>query len=62
METILKLIAIIAFILFCVYNIFEIVLAHKFYKKMEQEHQDLIDKLMDKTVDDLLGEKNDSNV
>ena len=58
--TIIAIIAIIAFIMFIVWNVFEIVMAHKFYKKIEKEHQDLIDKLIDETVDDLLGNTKDT--
>lgn len=62
MKTILEVIAIIAFIIFIIYNIFEIILANRFYKKLEKENQDFIDKIIDETVDDLLGDKDDSNV
>lgn len=59
MNNIITIICCIAIISFVIYNMVEIVLAHKFYKKIEKEHQELIDKLIDKTVDDLLGDKNE---
>ena len=73
MEKILEVVAIIAFVIFIIYNVFEIILAHKFYKKIEKEHKDFIDKLINDiiedlekngksfelTIDDLLGGKKD---
>lgn len=51
MEKILEILAIIAFIFFVIYNIIEIILANKFYKKLEKENQDFIDKLKNDLVE-----------
>lgn len=61
MKTILEVLAIIVFIIFIIYNIFEIILANRFYKKIEKEHQEEINKLIDDCIDKMVN-KNDSNV
>ena len=61
MRTIIEIIVIIAFIIFIIYNIFEIVLANRFYKKIEKEHQEEINKIIDDCIDKMVN-KNDSNV
>lgn len=62
MNNILTVVAIIAFILFIAYNIFEIIMTYKFYKKLEKEHQDFIEKLIEETVNELLEGKNEKNI
>jgi len=61
MKVILEVIVIIAFIIFIIYNIFEIVLANRFYKKIEKENKEEINKLIDDCIDKMVN-KNDSNV
>ena len=57
MNNVLSIVGIIACVAFIIYNIVEIVLANKFYKRLEKEHQELIDELINKATDDLLGDK-----
>ena len=57
MNKVLSIVGIIAFVAFIIYNIVEIILANKFYKRLEKEHQELIDELINKATDDLLGDK-----
>lgn len=57
MNNILSIVGIIACVAFIIYNIVEIVLANKFYKRLEKEHQELINDLINKATDDLLGDK-----
>ena len=47
----LTILAIIAFAAFVIYNVFEIVLAHKFYKRMKQDYDDFIFELIKKSMD-----------
>lgn len=61
MGTALEVIAVVAFLIFIAYNIFEIVMANKFYKKMEKQHKAVIDKLINDTVEEMLGDKDESN-
>jgi membrane protein implicated in regulation of membrane protease activity len=61
MSNILNILAIVAFVIFIVYNIVEIVLANRFYKKIEKEHQEEINKIIDDCIDKMVN-KNDSNV
>lgn len=57
MNNILSIVGIIACVAFIIYNIVEIVLANKFYKRLEKEHQELINDHINKATDDLLGDK-----
>ena len=57
MNNVLSIVGIIACVAFIIYNIVEIVLANKFYKRLEKEHQELINDLINKVTDDLLGDK-----
>ena len=57
MNNVLSIVGIIACVAFIIYNIIEIVLANKFYKRLEKEHQELINVLINKATDDLLGDK-----
>lgn len=57
MNNVLSIVGIIACVAFIIYNIVEIVLANKFYKRLEKEHQELINDLINKATDDLLGDK-----
>lgn len=61
METVLEVIAVVAFLIFIGYNIFEIVMTNKFYKKMEKQHKAVIDKLINDTVEEMLGDKDENN-
>ena len=62
MEQFLNIIAVIAFSLFIIYQIFEIVMSHKYYKKMKKQHQELIDRIVEETVEDMFKKeiKNDN--
>ena len=53
MNQFLNIIAIIAFILFIIYQVYELVMANKFYKKMKKQHQELIDRIVEETVEDM---------
>ena len=57
MNNVLSIVGIIACVAFIIYNIVEIVLANRFYKRLEKEHKQLIDELINKATDDLLGDK-----
>ena len=57
MNNVLLIVVIIAYVAFIIHNVVEIVLANKFYKRLEKEHQELIDEIIDKVTDDLLGDK-----
>ena len=59
MEDILLKLAIVAIVLFIFWNIYEIVMANIFYKKMTKEHKEMIDKLINNTVEEMLSDKDE---
>ena len=59
MEDILLKLAIVAMVLFIFWNIYEIVMTHIFYKKMTKEHKEMIDKLINNTVEEMLSDKDE---
>ena len=56
MNNILSIIGIIACVSFIIYNIVEIVLAQRLYKKMEKENKDFYEKLINEYVNKTLGD------
>lgn len=55
--TIINILLSIALLIFISYNVYEIYLANKFYKRIEKEHMKEIDDLIDKIVEDKLGDE-----
>jgi uncharacterized SAM-binding protein YcdF (DUF218 family) len=61
MSRALEIVAMIAFVVFIIYNAVEIILANRFYKRMEERHKKIIDSIIDKTVDEIIEGKNEDN-
>lgn len=59
MESVLLNLAIVATILFVIWNIYEIVMTHLFYKKIEKKHKEIVDKLINNIVDEILSDKDE---
>lgn len=57
----LATIAFIAFASFIIWNVYEIILTHLFYKKMTKQHKMLIEKIANEYASEILGEKNEDN-
>lgn len=53
----LKIIALVAFFSFIVYNVGELILVNKCYKKMEKEHQEFLDALIEETLEELVEKR-----
>ena len=51
MEKVLTILAIIAFAAFIIYKVCEIVVANRFYKRIEQDYDDFIFDLIKKFMD-----------
>lgn len=59
MEDILLKLAIVAMVLFILWNIYEIVMTHIFYKKMTEKHKKVIDKLINDAVEEMISDKDE---
>lgn len=59
MEDILLKLAIVAMVLFIFWNIYEIITAHIVYKKMTKEYKEMINKLINNTVEEMLSDKDE---
>lgn len=47
----------ISLLLFILSNIIEIIMANRFYREIEKEYKDELDRTIDEAVDKLLGDK-----
>lgn len=61
MDNILLKLAIVAMILFIIWNIYEMVMAYMFYKKILEKNKKVIDKLIDDAVEEMLGDEDENN-